>query len=69
MIFDMPHTKHSPASAAVLPAKVVKDKASLNINILTEIYTTTKSNLFTLCRYKHVPEQDDHNRTITAQET
>jgi hypothetical protein len=37
MIFDMPHTKHSPASAAVHPAMEVKGEALHKINIFQEI--------------------------------
>jgi hypothetical protein len=40
MIFDKPHTKHSPASAAVLPAMQAKEEVLLITNILEEIYIT-----------------------------
>jgi len=36
MIFYKPHTKHSPASAAVLPAMEVKEEVLLFTNISEE---------------------------------
>jgi hypothetical protein len=38
MIFDMPHTKHSPASAAVPPAIEVKEEALFTTNKLKGIH-------------------------------
>jgi hypothetical protein len=40
MIFYKPHTKHSPASAAVLPATEVKEEVLLITNMSEEIHVT-----------------------------